>query len=162
MVTKSEAFPTKSLKAADLKGQPCTLRVERAALENLRFNGKEQNKLVLYFAGTGKSLIVNATNFDSLVELTGESDSDNWAGHVVEVYPTTTEVRGETYDCIRIRAPAQSDMLAAAKSPNLPPAPKSAPRSAMDDEIPFSEGDESESGRAVMRLSRPLRICPAT
>ena len=77
VVTKSEVFPTKWLKAADLKGQPCVLEIERTALETVKFNGKEQTKLVLYFAGTSKGLAVNATNFDSLVEVTGESDSDN-------------------------------------------------------------------------------------
>jgi hypothetical protein len=137
MVTKSEVFPTKWLKPADLNGQPVALEIASAKLEKIKFNGKEETKLVLYFAGTAKSLTVNATNFDSLVEITGQSNSDNWAGHVIEVYPSTVEVRGETYDCIRARTPAQSDMLAAAKAPNLPPAPKAPPKSAMDDEIPF-------------------------
>ena len=137
MVTKNEVFPTKWLKPADLKGQPVVLEIERAVLETVKFNGKEETKLVLHFAGTGKGLTVNATNFDSLVAITGQSDSDSWPGHVVEAYPTTTEVRGETYDCVRLRAPEQPDLLAA-KSPKLPPAPKT-PKSGgdMDDEIPF-------------------------
>jgi hypothetical protein len=137
MVTRSEVFPSRWLKPADLKGQPCVLEIERAALEAVKFNGKEQTKLALHFAGTSKSLTVNATNFDALVEITGQSDSDNWAGHRIEVYPTTTEVRGETFACLRIRAPEQGDMLAAAKAPKLPPAPKAPPKSDMDDQIPF-------------------------
>jgi hypothetical protein len=137
MVMKSEVFPSKWLKAADLKGQPCVLEIERAVFEPVKFNGKEQKKLVLYFAGTGKAMPVNATNWDSIVDITGEADSDNWPGHMIEVFPTTTEVRGETFDCIRVRAPEQSDMLAAAKSPKLPPAPEAPKRGDMDDEIPF-------------------------
>jgi hypothetical protein len=137
MATKSEVFPTRWLKSADLKGQPCVLEIKGSKLEPVKFNGKAETKLVLAFTGTDKTLIVNATNFDSLVEITGQSDSDNWLGHMVEAYPSTVEVRGETFDCIRIRAPEQSDMLAAAKSPKLPPAPKAAPKTDMDDEIPF-------------------------
>ena len=137
MATKSEAFPTKWLKPIDLKGQPCVLEIESAKLESRKFNGKEQTKLVLYFTGTNKDLTVNATNFDSLVEITGESDSDNWKGHTIEVYPSTVEVEGKTVDCIRIRAPEQADMIAAAKAPKLPPAPKAPPKSDMEDEIPF-------------------------
>jgi hypothetical protein len=136
MVTRSQVFPTKWLKAADLEGNPCVLEIERAALEPVKFNGKEQTRLTVHFAGTGKSLTVNATNFDSLVRITGQSDSDNWAGHVIEVFPSTTEVRGETFDCIRIRAPEQADLQLAAK-PKLPPAPKPTPPGDMDDEIPF-------------------------
>jgi hypothetical protein len=138
MVTKSEAFPTKWLKPADLKGQPCVLEIERAVQETVKFNDKDQKKTVLYFAGTGKNLPVNATNWDVIEEITGEPDSDNWAGHVIELFPTTTEVRGETVDCIRIRAPEQGDMLAAAKSPKLPPAPEAPPKGDMDDNIPFN------------------------
>jgi hypothetical protein len=137
MATKSEVFPTKWLKATDLKGQPVVLEIERAVLETTKFNGKEQTKLVLYFAGTGKGLGVNATIFDQLVEITGESDSDNWPGHVIEAFPTVVEVRGETFDCVRLRAPQQADMLAAAKAPKLPPAPAPVPKGDMDDEIPF-------------------------
>lgn len=137
MVTRSEAFPSRWLKPGDLKGQPCVLEIERAAYEAVKFNGKEQKKPVLYFAGTGKALTVNAMNFDTLVEITGQSDSDDWAGHVIEVFPSTVEVRGETVNCIRIRAPEQGDMLAAAKSPKLPPAPEAPPKGDMDDEIPF-------------------------
>src|SRR5262249_38184750 len=136
MVTKSEVFLSKWLKPVDLKGQPVVLKIERAVLEGVKFNGKEETKLVLHFASTGKALTINSTNFDSLVEITGQSDSDNWAGHLIEVFPSTVEVRGETYDCIRVRAPEQPDMLTA-KLPKLPPAPKAPPKSDMDDEIPF-------------------------
>jgi hypothetical protein len=136
MVTRSQAFPTKWLKPGDLNGQSIALKIERAAMETVKFNGKEQEKLVLYFFGTGKSLLMNATNFDSIEKITGQSDSDNWRDHTIEVYPTTVEVRGDTVDCIRVRAPAQKDLLAAT-TPNLPPAPPPAPVGDMDDEIPF-------------------------
>jgi hypothetical protein len=139
MVTRSEVFPTRWLKPADLKGEPCVLEIKRSKLEQVKFNGKAETKLILAFAGTDKALIVNATNFDSLVEITGQSDSDNWPGHAIEAYPSTVPIHGEEHACIRLRPPEQADMLAAAKAPKLPPAPKAPPKSAsdMDDDIPF-------------------------
>jgi len=137
MATKSEAFPSRFLKPVDLNGQPCILEMKEVKREPVKFNGKEETKHVLYFAGTGKALILNATNWDSIVDITGEDDSDNWAPHIIEVYPTTTDVRGIETDCIRVRAPQQGDMLAAAKSPKLPPAPAEAKRGPLDDDIPY-------------------------
>jgi len=134
---KSEAFPSKWLKAADLKGRPCVLEIKSAVQETVKFKSKEQRKTVLYFEGTGKGLDLNVTNWDAVVEITGQSDSDDWAGHVIEIFPTTTEVDDKTVDCIRIRAPEQADMLAAAKAPNLPSAPEEPPKGDMDDNIPF-------------------------
>jgi hypothetical protein len=137
MVTRSEAFPSKWLKAADLKGKPCLLEIKAAKYESVKFNGKAETKLVLEFAGTGKAFICNLTNFQKIEEITGQDDTDNWPGYVIEVYPTTVPVHGEATDCIRIRAPEQKDMQLAAKAPKLPPAPPPTPLGDMDDSIPF-------------------------
>jgi hypothetical protein len=65
------------------------------------------------------------------MDITGEADSDNWRGHQVEVYPTTTEMRGKVVPCIRIRSPKQGE-TSPTKRPAKPP-----PSAEMDDEIPF-------------------------
>ena len=63
---------------------------------------------------------------------TGEDDSDQWPGHRIEIYPTTTTMQGKTVDCIRIRPPAQREL------PKVkPPAPKPPVADDVDDEIPF-------------------------
>jgi hypothetical protein len=105
--------------------------------ETLEFNGKKRTKTILHFVGTGKSLPLNLTNWDTIEEITGQPNSDNWAGHRIEVFPSKVEVQGEEHDCIRIRKPEQSDMIAAAKAPKLPPAPEEPPKGDMDDGIPF-------------------------
>jgi hypothetical protein len=134
---RSEAFPSRWLKAPDLKGQPCVLEIVRTEQETVKFDGREQKKTVLYFKGTGKALQVNMTIWDAIEAITGKADSKDWPGTVIEVFPTTTEVKGDTVDCVRVRAPAQGDLLAAAK-PKLPPAPTSSNGGGnMDDEIPF-------------------------
>jgi hypothetical protein len=138
MVTKSEAFPSRWLKPGDLKGNAYVLKIKGVEQETVKFNGKGQEKNILYFTGTNKGLILNLTNFEQIEKITGQTDTDNWPGHAIEVYPTTTEVRGEETECIRIRAPAQGDILTAtAKPPDLPPAPEPPPKGDLNDAIPF-------------------------
>ena len=55
MTTRNEAFPSKYLKASDLQGRPVTLRIKDAPQEVLKgFDGQQQTKTVVYFAGTSK------------------------------------------------------------------------------------------------------------
>src|SRR5262249_40408052 len=77
--------------AADLNGKPIVLRITDAPQETLKNKNGEEVKTVLYFKGTKKTLPLNRTNWDSVVDITGEDDSINWQGHKVEAYPTTTQ-----------------------------------------------------------------------
>jgi hypothetical protein len=142
MATKSEVFPSKFLKAADLNGKPLVVTIASAATETLKSpEGVEQLKVVLRFTNgrkpLGKGLPLNATNFDMVAELTNEADSADWLGHKIELYPTTTEMRGKIVDCIRIREPGQLEPKATA---TRRPAKKSPPPAddAFDDEVPFT------------------------
>jgi hypothetical protein len=106
MPTRDDIFPPKYLKASDLNGQPLTLVIKRAPVEALTSpDGKQERKTVLYFDGVPKKLPLNQTNWDAVVDVTGEADSDDWPGQKVEVYPTTTQMGGKTVDCVRIRTP---------------------------------------------------------
>lgn len=140
MAKRDDVFPSKYLKAADLNGTPLTVTIVSAPMEVLKNpEGKEQTKTVLYFRGTKKLLPLNVTNWDSVADATGEDDSENWAGHEVELYPAKTEMKGKTVDCIRVRAPEQPKLptkrkpAAKAKArTQVPPA-----HDDLDDEVPF-------------------------
>ncbi len=100
-----------------------------------------------------KCLPLNLTNFDAVVAITGEDDSDNFPGHKLELYPTQTEMRGKMTDCIRIRPPAQPELSAKTPAAKSGPAKKKPATAAkpkqdgaaekptlaeeMDDEVPF-------------------------
>jgi hypothetical protein len=131
MVTKSDVFPSKYLKAGDLEG-PVVLTILEAPLETMTFKGKQEEKIVLHFRGTQKVLPLNLTNFDGVVAATGEDDTDNWVNRKIEVYPTTTEMRGQTVDCIRVRKPGDTSTRKKAA-----PASEATASEAMGDEIPF-------------------------
>jgi hypothetical protein len=129
---RDEVFPSKYLKAADLKGKPRIVTIERTPYEPLKgLDGKDNQKIVLYFENVPKSLPLNATNFDAVCDATGFPDTEDWPGQQIELYPTKTTMGGKTVDCIRIRRPSSRPMAA----PVPPPPPK--PGGEMNDEIPW-------------------------
>jgi hypothetical protein len=143
---KSEAFPSRFLSAPDLNGKPKALTIESAQQELLG-NGTEEKKqrTVLYFKGERKGLPLNITNWNAVVDVTGEDDSDNWATHRIELYPTKTTMRGEIVDCVRVRAPQDTLPLEQPKQkakakPKPKPKPKALPpiEEDLDDSIPFN------------------------
>src|SRR6516225_3714750 len=90
-MTREEVFPSKYLKAADLKGKPRIVTIESARYETLKgLDGKETQKIVLYFENVPKSLPLNATNFDAVCNATGFPDTEDWPGQLIELYPTKT------------------------------------------------------------------------
>jgi hypothetical protein len=128
---KHDIFPSKYQSAADLGGKPHVLEIASAPLETMTNNGTEQRKVVVYFKNAKKRLPLNLTNFDAISAIAGTDETDDWPGTRIEVYPTTTEMKGETRPCIRIRAPS-------APEPQLVPKAKSKqPEPSLDDEIPF-------------------------
>jgi hypothetical protein len=130
MVTRQEAFPSRWFQAADLP-RPAVLEIVETNQETVRGNdGRNTKKLTIYFRGQRKGLIVNATNFDSIVLITGEDDSDNWPGHSIELFATTTEMAGKTTPCVRVRPPGT--------------APKNAVRKPQPQ--PVQQSDESDEG----------------
>jgi hypothetical protein len=134
-MTRDEVFPSKYLKAADLKGKARIVTIESARYETLKsLDGKEKQKIVLYFKNVPKALPLNATNFDAVCDATGFPDTEDWPGQRIELYPTKTSMGGQLVECIRIRLPSDSRPAAAAPPPPPPPPP---PIGEMNDEIPW-------------------------
>jgi hypothetical protein len=140
---KDQVFPSRFLKAGDLAGRPIPVTIEHAMFEKLKtLDGKEQEKIVLYFAGTKKALPLNVTNWDSVAAVCGD-DSDSWPGKKIELYPDKTHMGGKLVDCIRVRTPAQRGLPA--KKPERAPASEQDevefvsenPAEGFDDPLPF-------------------------
>jgi hypothetical protein len=131
-MTRDEVFPSKYLRFVDLKGKPRIVTIESARYETLKgLDGKETQKIVLYFENVPKSLPLNATNFDAVCDVTGCPDTEDWPGQRIELYPTKTPMGGQLVDCIRIRRPSSRPTAAAAPVPPPPPLPPT------EDEIPW-------------------------
>jgi hypothetical protein len=129
---REDLFPSKYLKCADLKGRPHLVQIKHAAIETLKSpQGIEQRKVVLYFNSGKKSLPLNLTNFDSVAEIAGTDETEQWAGMRIELYPTRTTMGGKIVDCIRIRKPKEP--LAAVTKEE----PVSAVDADLNDEVPW-------------------------
>jgi hypothetical protein len=91
------------LKTEDLQGKPIRVVVEDVAFHDVKGEQGVERKLVAKFAGKDKGLILNMTNCELMDQITGTDDFEQWAGHTVILYPTTTKFGNKTVPCLRIR-----------------------------------------------------------
>jgi len=119
-----QAFPTKFVSAADLRGREVEKAIKNVAFENIGMNSTEQ-KPVVYFDDTQKGLVLNKTNAFRIKGLYG-SETGAWIGKKIILYPSETDFQGKTVPCIRVKGPnAVPDAQAPAEYPEL------------NDEVPF-------------------------
>ena len=138
MAKRDDLFPSKYLKAADLKGRPLVVEIAEAPTEVFKAGDRNDRKTVLHFHGRVKPLPLNMTNWDAVADIAGDG-TDHWPATKIDVFPTTTEMKGKIVDCIRIRQPAQREFprsRATGKSP--PAATGNGGPAGHDDEIPFA------------------------
>lgn len=117
---KDQIYPSKYLKAPDLKGRDVTVTIEDTDMVTLQ--GKPT--LIVRFEGKEKALVVKPSIFDQIEKVTGEFDTDNWPGHKIVLFATEQDFAGQTYDVIRVRTkvrPPADD--APAPRPSRPVAP---------------------------------------
>lgn len=123
----NEIFPGKSLKAEDLNGVEPVVTIERVTTQTFDDGSK---KPVIHFQGKEKTLVCNKTNWNAIVEITGEEDSDNWTGQRIKLIVAKVDFQGKRVPAIRVEAPPR-----AATRPTAPPPPPVEPIN--DDDIPF-------------------------
>ena len=109
MATRDELVQSKYMKAADLGGKEITVKIRESIVETLKtLDGKENTKCVLYFEPPygKKGLPLNVTNLDSVYTITGETDTDDFVGHKIVLYPAKAAMGGKIHDAIRIKEPS--------------------------------------------------------
>lgn len=100
--------------AWDLAGKDVTVTIAKVEAKILVSQGaKKTKKPVAYFANAEKGMALNTTNCKTIAAMYG-SDTDAWVGKRITIYPTKTDMGGQTVDCIRVR-------------PGIPPEPKTKP-----------------------------------
>ena len=55
-------------------------------------------------------MILNRTNCKTISKVCGSPYIEQWAGHRIQIYATTTRMAGETVECLRIRDKAPEDV----------------------------------------------------
>lgn len=96
-------FDSEYLYAAHLLGKDTRVTIERVEAATLTGQGgRKAKKPVLHFKGKSLGLALNKTNAKTLSALYGKNTED-WIDKDVILYPTETQMGGETVECIRIR-----------------------------------------------------------
>ena len=132
----NDAFPSKYLKASDLKGQQPVVTMARVDFEEV--GQRKDLKAVLHFDAKDKGLVLNKTNANKIVEIVGSALTEDWKGHQIRLYPSVTTFGGEEVECIRVRAVAGQRMTMTKRPPPAPPPdPIDAPGFVDDEDMPF-------------------------
>jgi hypothetical protein len=109
----NQVFPSRWFKAADLPPEGEQVTIRGVGMEQV---GEErERKPVMTFDETDKELVVNVTNWNSIAELTGKDDSDDWPGRVIKLVRVKAQFGKKTVDAIRIEA---ADGVAIAEQPD--------------------------------------------
>jgi hypothetical protein len=95
----TEAFPSKYISASDLQGNDVVVKITHITTEEI--GGKQ--KFICYFAGKKKGLVLNKTNWNTIVRITGMDDSDDWTGAEVCLFETMVDFQGDSVPAVRIK-----------------------------------------------------------
>lgn len=131
------AFPSKYVRASDLGGRDVRVTIDYVEMEMIQ----DDEKPVVYFKGKNKAMVLNRINSQTIATMHG-TNTDNWGGREIVLFPARDRFGGKMVDCIRVR---EHRAQQAAR-----PQPQAAPRQqqpqdgfaenreiVMDDEIPF-------------------------
>lgn len=103
----SEEFPSKYLKSSDLNGKEPVLKINSVTKEEV---GKEkQKKMVIYFAGKQKGMVLNKTNSEKMAYKFGD-DTDDWAGQSVQLYTELVQFQGQKHEGLRLRPSVATEL----------------------------------------------------
>lgn len=115
--------------AFDLNGKDVTVTIARVVGGELTgVGGRKSKKPIIYFEGKEKGMALNATNAKTIASLYGHY-TEKWVGQRITLYPTVTQMGGETMECIRIR----------------PTAPRSTGRKGKDEQPEVDADDSNEA-----------------
>lgn len=98
------AFPSKYLKASDLKGNRITVQILGLEMEDIQ--GEKEAKPILYFANKSKGLVLNKTNSIMIIDIIGSSETDDWMGQRITLFSTRVDFKGRIVDAIRVDKPS--------------------------------------------------------
>lgn len=97
----NEAFPSKYVRAADLKNSEVTVVIATVDVENI---SPTERKLVMTFQGKQKGMVLNKTNANRIAYVYG-NDTDDWIGKEIVLYPEMVEFQGRMVEAIRVKPP---------------------------------------------------------
>jgi hypothetical protein len=132
---KAEIFPSRYIKASDIGN--CEIKVTISHVKMEELGDEREQKLVVYFQGHQKGLVVNVTNYDRIALIAGSEDTENWPGTTIVLCCELATFRGKTDPAVRVKAlPANKRAPLAAGQDTRPEPPTEVYRD-LSDPIPF-------------------------
>ena len=107
MTNFRKAFPSKFLKAEDVT-KPSAVEIKSVDFEDIGTGQRQEQKLVAYFVNVPKGLVLNRINSETIAEICGSDEYEQWPGHTITLFPTKTEFQGKRVPCIRISEPPRA------------------------------------------------------
>jgi len=108
----SQEFPSKYIKAADLGGREVKVTMQNVEREKLG----DDMKLVLYFKGKERGLVLNKTNAGTISDAYGD-DTEDWFDQPLILFSVMTDFQGKVGPAIRCRVPTAKDNRQARPDP---------------------------------------------
>jgi hypothetical protein len=103
----SKAYPSPYLRVDDLEGNDATLTVKGWRYvdpeKDKGADGRPMKGTIITFDETPKELVLNVGNYRSVKMMYG-GDTDEWIGKKVTFTPATTNLKGKTVPCIRVKS----------------------------------------------------------
>lgn len=124
----SQAYPSRWLKAEDIgerRKVRCTIK--EVVMETI----SDEDKMVAYFNGKSKGLMVNKTNAGRLAAAYGD-ETDDWRGKEIYLYVERVQFQGRMVPGIRVDVPRVEATFEPEPEPEPPPV-----FAEDDSEIPF-------------------------
>ena len=114
----TDLFPSKYLKAADLRGQPRVVTIKKVEHVVFKDDGTDVLKAVLHFEEKDtRAVVVNKSNFAMLTEICGSDDDADWPDNKIELRCEKVRFKAGLVDSIRIYPPPR---VKAAKAKDAP------------------------------------------
>lgn len=107
-----QMFDRTFMYAVDLGGKDRTVTIKSVEAGELQNKAGKSKKPVVRFEEFELPLALNKTNAGAIAKLYGGRVRE-WIGKRVTLYATTTEMAGETKDCIRIRPRVPAELKVA-------------------------------------------------
>lgn len=134
----SELTTSKYLKKDDCD-PPIVVTVARLKKENVaRDDEPREEKWIVYFEESDKGLVLNTTNINSLTEILGSDETDDWVGQKVVLWNNPhIEFGGRVVGGIRIRATRRKAHAGEAREFLSGKREAPADNAEFDDDLPF-------------------------
>src|SRR5262245_16295901 len=127
--TFDDAFPSRYLTSGDVEGKRFVATIKAVDYAKM---ADGQEKPVALFEKMKKGVVLNKSKAKLLSTLAKSKRFDDWVGLEVEIYGSTTDLRGEEVACIKFgKAPKQKAVEV---------------KEAIDDDLPAGlKGDDGEA-----------------